>query len=211
MPESVFTHTIPLLLAGGACFWAVLAAGVEGEAGVGLLAGAAGVLRGAALAGGVPLAVVAAGLAVFSRGALAGATLLSGAVLEVAGVELAASPLLLFLERLLDGALVAVASADSAVLLFFDRLFFALEPSAAELLSEVFASLESAVLLFFERLFFVEASADVAVSARSALFFLVLDLLALPLLAVASELPGVASAASAFFLLFFFLLAVESD
>jgi len=172
MPESVFTQTIPALLAGRA-FW--VAAGFEAGAVAAELLLDTGVGAGAGLLAGT---VEAAGVA-------AGVGLLAGAV-ETAGVGAAAaveadSDDLDFFERLSFGA-AAPLSADAALVVaessaaaaFFD-LLFGLAVSEAEVEAEVAAtSLLSADADFFERLFLgveeVELSA-VALSWAAALFF----------------------------------------
>jgi hypothetical protein len=171
MPESVFTQTIPALLAGRACW---VAAGFEAGAVAAELFDA-GVAAGAGLLAGM---VEAAGVA-------AGAGLLTGGV-EAAGVGAAAaveadSDDLDFFERRSFGAAVPlsadavlVVAESSAAAAFFD-LLFGLTASEVDVDAEVgAASLLSADADFFERLFLgveeVELSA-VALSWAAALFF----------------------------------------
>lgn len=190
MPESVFTHTMPLLLAGGVCCCAAEAglAGAEeadefdevGVAvGVGLVvAGGAGELAGPELAAGVGPAEASADF--LERDFF---------VLPLSAAEASALAALSadFFERdffvVVDEESAAVelsaASAD-----FFARVFF-LGVASASVEAEA-ASAESA-LLFFDRLFLVPASAAeasavlVELSAESVDFldrlFFVVDLL----------------------------------
>jgi hypothetical protein len=172
MPESVFTQTIPALLAGGACW---VAAGFE----VGVVAAEllldTGVVAGADLLAGT----------VEATGVAAGAGLLAGAV-EAAGVGAAAaveadSDDLDFFERLFFGAAVPLsavavllAAESSAATAFFDFLL-GLAVSEVDVDAEVAAvSLLSADADFFEPFFLgveeVELSA-VALSSAAALFF----------------------------------------
>jgi len=158
MPESVFTQTMPSLLAGGVCCCAVEAglAGVEeadefdgvGAVGVGLVVAGvpAGELAGAELAAGVLSAdflerdffvLPVSGAAVASALAALSRDFLEGDFFVVEAEESAAAEL-------------SAASAD-----FFDRLFFLGVASASA--EAVVASAESA-LLFFDRLFFVPVS-----------------------------------------------------
>jgi len=163
MPESVFTQTIPALLAGGACVRAAgFEAGVDAVAAV--LALEAGVAAGAGLlAGAVETAGVAAGVA---------------AAVEADSAEVD------FFERLFLGA-AALLSADAAVptvessaaAAFFDFLLgFAVSEDDAEV-EESAASPLLAEADFFERLFLgadgVELSA-VAFSSAAADFLVVL-------------------------------------
>jgi len=102
MPESVFTHTIPELSAGGACC-------AEGALGAGTLE--AGALAGTAELGGAGLLVAALEAAGVAAGVEAD-DLPAGAAVEVAGVEAAAAlaVLLPFLEVVDFLALVLAAS-----------------------------------------------------------------------------------------------------
>ncbi len=165
MPESVFTQTIPVLLAGGAC---VRAAGFE-----------AGVCAFAAVL--PPEAGVAAG-----AGLLTGAVEAAGVATGLAAAVEADSAEADFFELLFFGA-AALLSADTAVLavelsaaaVFFDFLLgLAVSEDDAEV-EEFAASLLSAEADFFERLFLgadeVELSAvafsSAAVDFLVALFF----------------------------------------
>jgi len=200
MPESVFTQTIPALLAGGACLRAAgFEAGVNAVAAV--LPPEAGVTAGAGLfAGAVETAGVAAGVAASVEADLAEAD---------------------FFERLFFGA-AALLSADAAVpavelsaaAVFFDFLLgLAVSEDDAEA-EESAASLLSAEADFFERLFLgadgVELSA-VAFSSAAADFLVVLFFFedAVPVSADAGEDEASAEAVLAFF---FFLVCflVES-
>jgi hypothetical protein len=132
---------------------------------------------------------------------------------------LSAASAFVFLERLFFGepesALAAVSPAaalSAASAGFFDRLFFfAVEVplSASARFAEPPAA--SALLLFFDRLFFVdvESSGEAELSAEAALFFLDFDPDVLPVPAVESESLAELSA-FAFFLLFFFVVVLES-
>jgi len=200
MRESVFTQTIPVLLAGGAC---VRVAGFEAgvDAVEAVLPPEAGVGAGAGLlAGAVEAAGVAAGVA-------------SAAEADSAEAD--------FFERLFFGA-AALLSADAAVLavelsaaaVFFDFLLgLAVSEDDAEA-EESAAALLSAEADFFERLFLsadgVELSA-VASSSAAADFLVVLFFFedAVPVSADACEDEASAEAVLAFF---FFLVCflVES-
>ena len=193
MPESVFTQTMPLLLAGGVCCCAVeagLAGAEEADefAGDGLLVAGAGAaeLAGAELAAGVlvadesadffergflvlPVSVVeASALAVLSTGFLELGFFVDEAEASAAA-ELSA-PSADFLDRVFFWA-VASASAEAvspeSALLFFDRLFFA--PVSPGALSAVLAELSAASADFVDRLFFALLLSAVALSAWSAL------------------------------------------
>jgi hypothetical protein len=131
---------------------------------------------------------------------------------------LSAASAFVFLERLFfaepESALAAVSPAaalSAASAGFFDRLlFFAVEVllSASALFAEPPAA--SALLLFFDRLFFVdvESSGEAELSAPAALFFLDFDP---DVLVPAVESESLAeSSAFAFFLLFFFVVVLES-
>src|ERR1700682_6126478 len=212
MPESVFTQTIPALLAGGGCVRAAgFAAGVEGVPAV--LPPEAGGAEGAGLlAGAVETAGVAAGVAAaveagsaeadfFERLFFGAAALFSADVAVLAGESSAA----VFFAFLL-GLLVSDAEAEeSAVSLlsaeadFFERLI--LEAAAVELSAAV---LSSADALFLDPVFFfvdeaVELSAAAfspsAVDFLAVLFFFE----AVPASAEACEVEGSAEVESAFF------------
>ena len=215
MPESVFTHTMPLLLAGGVCCCAAeagLAGGEEADefdevgvaVGVGLVvAGGAGELAGLELAAGVGPAEASADF--LERGFF---------VLPLSAAEASALAALSadFFERVFvvvdeESAAVELSAASAD---FFARVFFLGVASAS--VEAGAASAESA-LLFFDRLFLVPASAAevsavlVELSAESADFldrlFFVVDLL----LSVVA--PSVESAL-ALFLERLFLLLEES-
>jgi len=200
MPESVFTQTIPALLAGGACVRAAgFEAGVDGVAAVPPLE--TGVAAGAGLlAGAVETAGVAAGVAAAAEADSAEAD---------------------FFERLFFGAAVPL-SADAAVLAaelsavaaFFD---FFLGFAVSEDNAEAEESVESLLLAeadFFKRLFLgadeVELSA-VAFSSAAADFLVVLFFFedAAPVSADACEDEASAEAVPAFFFFLVFFL-VES-
>ena len=186
MPESVFTQTMPSLLARGVCCCVVEAglAGVE-EAdefdgvgiavGVGLVAAGAEAREpaGAELAAGVFSAAVSAdflerdffvlpvsGAAVASALAALSRDFLEGDFFVVEAEEPAAAEL---------SAVLVESSAASAD--FLDRLFFAL------LLSAVSLSASPELALFLERLFWVEE--ELAAAELSVPFFSDLDLVLL--------------------------------
>jgi hypothetical protein len=215
---------MPLLFARGACCAApafVEAAGELAGAGVaaGLLAGAAGALpaagadgdlwSGAALAAvavaGVPAVELSAEVAFFDL-----LFLVVAASARVGAVLLAAD---------LPAAELSVASA---ALLFFDRDFFGVAVSApvvlfpddsvVAVLLAVELSAASAVLLALEVLFLglvVELS-DAVVSVLAEVFFLDLEVVVFAESAVASAVLCEPSEAAAFFLVFFFVVALVS-
>jgi hypothetical protein len=220
MPESVFTHTMPLLSAGGVCCavlfgdeagllaGAGVAAGLPAGAADSLLAAGAGVdlLAGGELAAGAVVAGAAAvesdAVALFDRLFLVvGAAPLVSAVLVLFGAELsAASAEVLFFDR--EFLLVVAVS---------DPLVFAVESAVGALLV-VESGASAAVLLFFERLFLVIAAelSDAAASVLAAAFFLDLEVLVLVESAVASGLVCEASEAAAFFFAFFLVVELVS-
>lgn len=176
MPESVFTQTMPLGLAGGECCCAVGLAGAEeleelGGAGmavgVGLVAGAgvepvrvdadvaAGELAGELAAGVLPWA---ASDDFFGRDFFA--VVLSAALVSaVSGLPADFVELLFFVVVAESAAAeLSAASAD-----FLERLFFVVVASASA--AEAVVASAASALLFFERLFFVPVSADVELSA----------------------------------------------
>jgi hypothetical protein len=152
MPESVFTQTMPLLLAGGVCCVAGVLVDEEDllAAAVDAAVSSAGALDSLLAAGAGLLSVrellaETAGVASFELSA--DVAFLEGLFLEAADSELAA---------VLFGAAVSAVSAEA---LFFDRDFLVVEVSVfadesveAVLLTEPSAA--SAVLLLFERDFF---------------------------------------------------------
>ena len=164
MPESVFTQTMPSLLAGGVCCCAVEAglAGVEeadefdgvgiAAVGVGLVEAGVGAceLAGAEPAGGAFSAAVSADF--LERDFF---------VLPVSGAAVASALAVLsgdFLERdffVVEAEESAAVELSAASAGFFDRLFFLGVASASA--AAVVASAESA-LLFFDRLFLVPVS-----------------------------------------------------
>lgn len=165
MPESVFTQTMPSLLAGGVCcvaeagFGAAFEAEELGGAGVGLVAAGAPELvlsEAAADAGelaGVALAAPVLGLEA-SADAERGFFVVPVSVALLSALSAASGA---FLERLffalLEASPAAAESAGSPD--FLDRLFFSgLESGSVE---AVAASAASA-LPFFDRLFFVPVS-----------------------------------------------------
>ena len=196
MPESVFTQTIPALLAGGAC---VRAAGFE--AGVDAVEG----------------------VLLPETGVAAGAGLLVGAV-EAAGVTAGVDAAVAtgwaeadFFERLFFGA-AALLSAGAAVLavelsaaaVFFDSLLGLPSSEDDAEREESAASLLSAEADFFERPFLGADAVELAATAVSSADALFLDLVFF-LVVEAVELSAVAfSSAAADFLvvLFFFEDAV---
>ena len=183
----MFTQTIPLLFAGGACCAALAfgaAAGALSAAGVGAAAG----LLAAAGAVGLLAAGAAAGL-------LAGAALAAG----VEAVALSAAAVFLDL-------LFLVGVAASALAAGLD------EASAVAALLAVVLSFASADLLFLVELFLavVAASLGAAAPALSAVFAfdLLLDLVDFEASAVPPVLLDAASVLAVFFLVFF-LVEVE--
>ena len=197
MPESVFTHTIPLLFAGGVCCCALVAF-VEGE----------GVLAGVLLAEGVPAADVSVAadflVRLFFAGAVSPPDVDPDAVVGEGFSAAAASSAFVFLA-------VPVASGESAVLDFLERLFFVLVSAAVASADFPEAAELSLASDLFERFFFVvdlPPSAG-ALSAASADFLALLFLVAGALLSAVAE-ESLASALLLFFDRLFFV-AVESS
>jgi hypothetical protein len=205
MPESVFTQTMPLLLAGGVCCAAVAAAGFDEVVEAGVAAGAAagadagfaaGALAGAAAGAGADAldALDFSDFEDFFEGVVAVGSEPPGVGEAVSAV----SAFLLFLDLLgLDVSAEAAVLVSAASVDFFDLEVLPVEASAA--------AEESAASDFFDFEDFLELDASAVAEESGASDFFDFDDFFDPALSDAAE----ESAVSAFLLFADFLLEVS--